>query len=41
MRIGLTTIYIDDQDHAERFYTDTSSASRSRPAPPMVLPKAG
>jgi catechol 2,3-dioxygenase-like lactoylglutathione lyase family enzyme len=23
MRIGLTSIFVDDQDHAERFYTET------------------
>jgi catechol 2,3-dioxygenase-like lactoylglutathione lyase family enzyme len=22
MRIGLTSIFVDDQDHAERFYTE-------------------
>jgi catechol 2,3-dioxygenase-like lactoylglutathione lyase family enzyme len=35
MRIGLTGIFVDDQDQAERFST-RSSASRSRPARPTA-----
>jgi predicted enzyme related to lactoylglutathione lyase len=32
MRIGLVSIFVDDQDRAEQFYT-RSSTSRSRPTP--------
>jgi catechol 2,3-dioxygenase-like lactoylglutathione lyase family enzyme len=36
MRIGLTGIFVDDQDQAERFYTEALGL-RSRPAPPTAL----
>jgi catechol 2,3-dioxygenase-like lactoylglutathione lyase family enzyme len=40
VRIGLTTIYVDDQDHAERFYTDVLGF-QIKTCAPTVLPKAG
>jgi hypothetical protein len=40
MRIGLTSVYVDDQDQAERFYTEILG-SRSRPALPTVPRSAG
>jgi catechol 2,3-dioxygenase-like lactoylglutathione lyase family enzyme len=40
MRIGLVSIYVNDQDKAERFYTQVLGL-QSRPAPPMAPPSAG
>ena len=40
MRIGLTSIYVNDQDQAERFYTEVLGF-RSRPAPLTAIPSAG
>jgi hypothetical protein len=40
MRIGLVSIFVDDQDRAEQFYT-RSSTSRSRPTPPTAPTNAG
>jgi hypothetical protein len=40
MRIELVSIFVDDQDQAEQFYTQVS-ASRSRPAPPYSPASAG
>jgi catechol 2,3-dioxygenase-like lactoylglutathione lyase family enzyme len=33
MRIGLTSIYVDDQDHAERFYTEALDLETKTSAP--------
>jgi predicted enzyme related to lactoylglutathione lyase len=33
MRIGLATIYVDDQDHAERFYTEVLGFQTKTSAP--------
>jgi hypothetical protein len=40
MRIGLTSLYVDDQDQGEQFYTGCP-ASRSRPVPPTPTLSAG
>jgi hypothetical protein len=40
MRIGLVSIFADDQDRAEKFST-RSSTSGSRPTPPTARKNAG
>jgi hypothetical protein len=45
MRIGLTGIFVDDQDHAERFYTELlvarPTAGRKPPDPRRRLGVSG
>jgi catechol 2,3-dioxygenase-like lactoylglutathione lyase family enzyme len=40
MRIGLTGIYVDDQDRAERFYTEVLGIKVKTNAP-TATPSAG
>jgi len=40
MRIGLTGIFVDDQDHAERFYTQVLGL-KVKTNSPTALPSAG
>ena len=40
MRIGLTSIFVDDQDQAERFYTE-ALGFQVKTSAPTALPSAG